>query len=313
MRKGFTFIEMIFVIVIMGILAKFGSEIFRNVYQNYNNSTANNELQIDTELVLQQIANRLQYRIKESVIARQGPGGAYNALATAGGANDTVFEWIGYDIDGWLGNNRGGAVAYNKPTWSGFIDVDNLDVAVPLADNNTLFSPGTDTGQINTVINALSPFGAGIANSAIFFTGENADVNSSYGWQEAVLVQQNRVAAHRVTLNLADVRLLDDSTGANFTNSDVYEQYKLAWTAYALSVEDFDGDGDASELVLYYDYQPWEGEAFDDNDSSSALLMQNVSTAKLQALGDIINLQVCVNENNITGSEYSICKEKVIF
>lgn len=296
MRKGFTFIEMIFVIVIMGILAKFGSEIFRNVYLNYNQSTANNELQINTELVLQQIANRFQYRIKDSVIARVSGETSFKSISSAD-ANSTVFEWIGYDIDGWLGDGTS-----TLPTWTGFIDLDALDTGD--ANQSTLFSPGTDTGRINTVIAALSPSGAGIGNAAIFFTGENADVQTDYGWQ-GVLNAQNGVAAHRISA-VANVQQFGAATVADFTDTDIYEQYKLAWTAYALDISD---DGN---LTLYYDYRPWEGESYI-NDGTPALLMQNVTTAKIQALGDILNLQVCVSDNNITGSEYSICKEKVIF
>jgi prepilin-type N-terminal cleavage/methylation domain-containing protein len=301
MRKGFTFIEMIFVIVIMGILAKFGSEIFRNVYLNYNQSTANNELQIDTELVVQQIANRFQYRIKDSVIARTGPAGAYSGISSINPAtNYTVFEWIGYDIDGWLGDG-----ASTLPTWTGFIDLDALDTGD--ANQNTLFSPETNTSRVNSVIAALSPSGAGIGNAAIFFTGENADVSTDYGWQVVALNTQNNVAAHRISAVVANVQQLAAATVADFTNTDIYEQYKLAWTAYALEIA---ADGN---LTLYYDYQPWEGESYNDANTSSALLMQNVTTAKIQAIGDILNLQVCVSDNNITGSEYSICKEKVIF
>ncbi len=307
MKKGFTFIEMLFVIVILGILAKFGSEIFRNVYQNYNQSTANNELQINTELVIQQIANRLQYRIKDSMIARV-PGVGFDSVTSAA-PNATVFEWIGYDIDGWLGNDRGGAETYSKPTWTGFIDLDAVDTAN--ADEDTLFSPETDTGEVNTVIASLSPSGAGVVNAAIFFTGENSDVQTDYGWQGAALTTQNNVAAHRITTG-ANVQQLDDATGADFNATDIYEQYKLAWTAYALSIENCDASGEICELVLYYDYQPWQGETYNGN-GTQALLMQNVTTAKLQAIGDMLNLQVCVSENNITGSEYSICKEKVIF
>jgi len=138
---------MIFVIVIMGILAKFGSEIFRNVYQNYINSTANNELQIETELVLQQIGNRLQYRIKDSVIARRSDG-TFTAMNAVNDANHTTFEWIGYDIDGWLGDDTN-----TTPTWSGFIDVSD-----PTATTTLLVSPASDFtagGRVDTVIQAL--------------------------------------------------------------------------------------------------------------------------------------------------------------
>ena len=305
MKKGFTFIEMLFVIVIMGMLAKFGSEIFRNVYQNYTSSTANNKMQIDTELVLQQIANRLQFRLKDSVIATR-VNGNFTGLSSITDSNYTAFEWIGYDIDGFLGNNRAGVETYNKPTWTGFIDVDAINNPL-LADTNTLFSPSSDTGEINIVINALSPAGVGIADSAIFFVGENANVQTDYGWNTgAQLVTQNNIAAHRIQAG-GTVQQFDDITGADFNGTDIYEQYRLSWTAYALEVTN---DGN---LTLHYDYRPWDGENYDDANTSTALLMENVSTAKLQMLGDMINIQICVDENNITRNEYSVCKEKTIF
>jgi len=191
------------------------------------------------------------------------------------------------------------------------IDVDAFDTAN--ADLNTLVPPGTDTGQINAVIGPLSFTGAGIGNCALFFTGSSSDVQSGYGWDGVgALATQNDITAHRIRAG-GNVQQFDDQSGANFTGTDIYEQYKLAWTAYALSLEDFDGDGESDELVLYYDYRPWEGDRFTDANISNALLIDNVTTTKLRAIGDMINIQVCISENNITGSEYSICKEKAIF
>jgi type II secretory pathway pseudopilin PulG len=300
-------LELIFVIVIMGILAKFGAEIFRNVYDTFTRTTVNNRLQTETELTLKQLSNRLHYRIKNSVIGR------VNATTWSGissvNTNATVLEWIGYDIDGWLGNTHGGTLNYNRPTWTGLIDVDALDTAN--ADNNTLFSPGSDTGQINTVINAVSGGGTGITNSAIFFTGANADVQEHFGWDSAAIVEQNGTAAHRITTGV-NVQQFDAAVD-NFIGVDIYEQYKLSWTAYAVSIEDFDGDGAAEELVLYYDYQPWEGEAY--TTGTSVLLLENVDTFKFQGVGDLIKLQICVNDGNILNEAggYSLCKEKAIF
>ncbi len=289
---------MVFVIVVMGILAKFGAEIFRNIYQNYINSTANNELQSDTELVLQQIGNRLQYRIKESVIARRS-NGDFDPLTSVTDSNYTAFEWIGYDIDGWLGNGSS-----TKPAWTGFIDVDAIDTAN--ADEDTLFSPESNTTAINNIIAALSPSAAGIGNAAIFFTGENSDVRTDYDWNNATgqLTTQSNVASHRIQAG-ANIQQFDDATGADFNGTDIYEQYQLSWTAYALELVD-------GNLTLYYDYRPWDGENYVAN-GTPAVLMQNVSTTKLRIIGDMINIQVCISENNITGSEYSICKEKAIF
>ena len=299
MRKGFTFIEMIFVIVIMGILAKFGSEIFRNVYQNYTQSKANNELQVNTELTVQQIANRLQYRIKDSMIAKV-PGVGFNSMALAA-ANATVFEWVGYDIDGWLGDDTN-----TRPTWSGFIDVNDF----ANANANILVSPASDFvagGRVDTTIQTLSSAAitTTVADAAIFFTGANSDVQTDYGWNGAAQIDQNDTAAHRVGAALAIDRIIPGIDA--FDGVDIYEQYQLSWTAYALEL---DNNG---TLRLYYDYQPWLGEQYNDGNGDDAILAQNVTTLKLRAIGDMINIQVCISENNITGSEYSICKEKAIF
>jgi prepilin-type N-terminal cleavage/methylation domain-containing protein len=302
MKKAFTFIEMIFVIVIMGILAKFGSEIFRNVYLNYTLSTTNNKLQTETESAIEQIANRLQYRIKNSVIARDstGPITDFKALPSALSTdNFNVLEWVGYDIDGWLGDDTN-----TTPTWSGFIDVDDF----VNANLNTLVSPASDFsagGRVDTLIQALST--STIEDAAIFFTGANTDTRTDYGWDTTYAYDQNDTAAHRIRA-AGTINRIEPTAGDDFTGVDVYEQYQLAWTAYALELAT---DGN---LTLYYNYQPWRGEAH--TSGSFALLMQNVTTFKFQGVGDIIKLQVCVGDEDITGEGdggYSICKEKAIF
>ena len=300
MRKAFTFIEMIFVIVIMGILAKFGAEIFRNVYLNYNQSVTNNKLQTDTEAAITQISNRLQYRIKNSVIERNSATNVYQGLTGVVVANNSnVLEWVGYDIDGW----RGDATA-TTPTWSGFIDVDDL----VNANANTLVSPVSDFqagGRVDNMILALSGGNSDITDSSIFFTGSNNNVLDSYGWNGVAQNEQSTTAAHQIGAALAPNRIVPGVD--DFAGVDVYEQYKLAWTAYALELT-------GTTLTLYYDYQPWKGESYSDVNVSSAILMQDVDTFKFQGVGDMIKLQVCVTDNNFTGEGgYSICKEKAIF
>lgn len=298
MKKAFTFIEMIFVIVAIGILAKFGSEIFRNVYLNYTQSTTNNRLQSDTQSAIEQISNRLQYRIKNSVIARNKRGlvSDFKGLASASSEDgfDTL-EWIGYDIDGWLGD------ASTTPTWSGFIDVDNAAGTV-----TNLVSPKSDfttNGRIDSVIKSVS-YSSDITDAAIFFTGANSNALTDFGWNTTLAYEQNNTAAHRI--KNGGIGTIIPATGDDFSGVDVYEQYKLSWTAYAI-VHTADGN-----LTLYYDYQPWKAERF--SDGKSSLLMQNVSTFKFQGVGDMIKLQICVNDNNITGDEgYVLCKEKTIF
>ncbi len=214
-RRAFTMIELIFVIVVIGIIAKFGVEFLIQAYNGYIFSAVQNKLQTQTETALEQITNRLQYRIKSSIIARDNDGVAtdYRALASSNG-NETILEWVGYDIDGLRGTTA--------PTWSGFIDLASSSAGV-------LQSLGTNTTDANTTITNLSSGIAGIANSAIFFIGGNSDVNG-FGWN-GTAIADNSHAMHPIGVDAQTSHLVPTS---NLTGTDAYEYYQLAWTAYAL-------------------------------------------------------------------------------
>jgi len=320
MRKGFTFIELVFVIVIIGLLANIGVNVLRTVYDSYRSSSDNNRLQFDTELAVKQLANRLQYRIKDSTIAREVLGGNFRGLSFINPAsNYTILEWIGMDIDGWNGTNRAGLAgepAFNRPTWSGFIDVDN---AAAVGAGTYLESPGTDNAQADIVIQAVRPLGSATTmnDAALFFTSANTDIQNDFGWNGVAAVAQNNTAGHPVTdIGSGTVTQLVDALGTTFVGTDVYEHYKLAWTAYAVRIEDFEGDGDI-DLVMYHDYQPWQGEGIPvATPNNRHLLLENISTFKFTAIGDIVKIQICVDEQDALArgdGGYSICKEAAVF
>ena len=213
-HKAFTMIELVFVIVVIGIIAKFGVEFLIKAYDAYINSAVQNRLQTQTELALEQVANRLQYRIKPSVIVRNSGLTAYLALSNATGS-ETILEWVGYDIDGFRGTS--------VPNWSGFIDLNS-------STGSILNSPATDTGAENTMISLLSNGTAGINNAAIFFIGANTDING-FGWDGVAINDQNHTM-HPITSDSTPTHILPN--GGTFSGTDVYEFYQLAWTAYAL-------------------------------------------------------------------------------
>ena len=127
-RPGFTMLELIFVIVIMGILAKFGVEFLAQAYNSFIYSSINNKLQAQSSLALKSVGAKLQYRIKDSVIVRDStnPPDFLAIGSSPGGATYDILEWVGTDIEGYRGNSR--------PYWSGIIDLDESNV-------NTLNSP----------------------------------------------------------------------------------------------------------------------------------------------------------------------------
>ncbi|MDD5158068.1 type II secretion system protein [Sulfurimonas sp.] len=290
-RYAFTLIELIFVIVIMGLLSKFGVEFLARAYDSFIASSINNSLQSKSAMAVETIATRLQFRIKDSIIARQ-PGVTYQALASSTLAESaTVLEWIGYDIDGM----RAGAT----PSWSGIIDLYH-----PNTTAATLFSPQTNTTDIDASIAALSDGGSSISSAALYFIGSNSDITAGYGWGGAI-ADHNNSTIHPINSTGAGTdRFVTGITGVNFNGADLYEYYQLAWSAYAVSHE-------GANLWLYYDYQPWLGETY--LNGKKVLLMQNVDTFRFKAIGSIVKIQVCVNQSILVGKEYSLCKEKTIF
>lgn len=217
-RKAFTMIELIFVIVIIGILAKFGVEFLIQAYNGYIFSSVQNKLQTQTEVALEQIANRLQYRIKPSIIVRDNNNSNFatnfRSLANANNLGaETIIEWVGYDIDGVRG--------ITTPTWSGFIDLKSSTAT-------SLNSLETNTSAITSMIQALSGNVAlSIADSALFFIGGNSDINK-FGWAGTNITDQNS-SIHPITSGAGST-----FTTPTFSGQDAYEYYQLAWTAYAL-------------------------------------------------------------------------------
>ena len=316
-RFAFTMIELIFVIVVMGIIGKFGVEFLAQAYKSFIFSSVNNSLQANSEMAVESIASRLQYRIKDSVIGRRSDNFAFESpetITVANGFNPRdydILEWVATDIEGHRGNTL--------PNWSGIIDLRD-----PLTSDTNLVSPETNTTAINNLIQILADNPASSTtnfnDSAIFFIGADSDIKTGYGW-DANMVNINNIintqngSMHPVTAPIGGQANRFAPTVGNFNGVDVYEYYQLAWTAYAVGIADYNVGANAGKnvgtLTLWYDYQPWQGERYTDITTKSAVLMENVSTFQYKTVGSIIKIQVCTNSDLV--EDYSLCKEKTVF
>ena len=291
-RYAFTMLELIFVIIIMGIIGKFGVEFLAQSYKTFIQTTINNELHANSSNALQFIAKRLQYRIAASTIKRIGTSEIFVGVTEVVNNPETynVIEWIGYDIDGYRG--------VNKPLWSGIIDLH------PSVTTKTqLKTIDTNLTSVNEIINALSNTTSSIADAAIMFNAEDFSPQS-FGWNgSSVLANQASSAIHPIKANGDN---FESNLGTDFSGMTIYNRYMLAWTAYAIV-------HDGSKLTLYYNYQPWKGDKF--TDGTSQILMENVDTFRIKTnpSGGIFSIILCVNSDLIVGEEHSICKEKIIF
>jgi prepilin-type N-terminal cleavage/methylation domain-containing protein len=140
-RSAFTMLELIFVIVVMGILAKFGVEIYLQIFNNYANTIDTTSKEQKTQNAIEVIAKRLSERIPEST-----------QLTTTG------IKWVGKDVDGWNGG-----------VWSGIADI------APTTDTNATFieSPGSDMSAFVTSNNYALFFRQNDAMSQSMFYNAN--------------------------------------------------------------------------------------------------------------------------------------------
>lgn len=300
-RLAFTMLELIFVIVVTGILAKFGMELLAKVYDNFIFNSVNSALQEKSQNAVEMIASRLQYRIKNSVIAREDSNDSnYTSLSEANSSDYDILEWVGSDIDGFRGTT--------KPLWSGIIDLDDSNATL-------LKTPETNTTELNNTIYALSDGNATLYDAAIYFPGSNSNVKTGYGWQRPPedFNDQNHTM-HPIQAGDEEDELAPRA-GTSFSGVDVYEYYKLAWTAYAIALEEYNTTTKTGNLYLYHNYQPWKAERYNDSNDSrhKSLLMKDVSTFRFHAIGSVIQIQVCTKSNLLQDEEYSICKEKTVF
>ena len=195
-------IELIFVIIILGIVSSIGAEIIADTYESYIVQRAEYRATMKTELALNQIANRLRYAIPGTVGARASKGTAFIPITSVVNPNNKVLQWVAYDGDSFEAISSN---ANRKPGWSGFCDVDAY------GGGTALPTPGSNLALANTIIGNL---GGNIANAVIYFPN---DPTAAYGISGG--------AGESITLDAA------------IPAGKVYERYKLAWSSYALEVD----------------------------------------------------------------------------
>jgi len=231
-KKAFTMVELIFVIVILGIVASIGSQIIADVYESYIIQRAQHRASLKTEIVANQIANRLVRAISGTVVRRVDLNGTIKNINEIATDNPNVLQWVGADIDSFTAIS-GTTASARKPGWSGFCDVDNW------ATNDTNIStPGSNLDLANTIIENL---GGDIANAILFFP------DSPYPSEHNVSSGSNET----ITLDSAPAKIV--------------EHYKLAWSSYALEAK---SDGD---LLLHYNFAPSRGTQIKDQNTSILL------------------------------------------
>jgi len=272
LRHAFTMLELVFAIVILGIVASIGAGVITQTFESYIVQRAQYRANIKTELAINQIANRLRYAIPGTIGARKTLTAAtgYIPLDLVTDPNMKVLQWVGYDGDSFESISS----TSRKPGWSGFCDVN-------ASSSSTISTPGSNLELASTIIGNL---GGTVSNAQLYFAEDNG---LSYGISS--------IAGESITM---------DGIPAN---TMITERYKLAWSSYALEVDPND------DLNLHHHFTPIAGTAI--ANSTSTLLLHNVTNLRFKYSGGAFRLKICKKEQISSDANKTVhaCKEKVVF
>ncbi len=312
-RYAFSMIELIFVIVVLGIVASIGSSIIAKVFDTYISQKAVSTSSIKTEIAAMQIANRLSHAIPWTLVAKnpENPFNDFICFVDYPQVSDnihTAIEWIGVD--------NGSFEATATPGWSGYCDTsDSTRVTCPTPGSNIAISKNIIQNLSNNGIDFTSIVGS---KPAIFFKTDDYDNLTKYHPSCIGLVAGSTDCAIRA-YGIVGVSGIAHPTLV-FTDSDPKiraEHYALSWSAYAIVPTNFrdinnDGIDDVYDLKLYYNYQPWEGEQY--SNGSSTVLLNNVSVFKFTQLDNTIRFKICVQQpiGGVNVAPITLCKEKAV-
>ena len=322
MKRAFTLLELVVVIVVLGIIAMMSFNAIMNIYSNYFQTKTVNELETQTEIALEQISKRLEHRIKPSVIARKTDG-AFLALNDSGvtlAQDYEILEFIPYayeifnDVISLDANNNVIEQGGKAGRYSGYADLAKSSPATGLISPGSNFTTGVvetikdltcrDETRDATCVDFAKKDGGVVA----IFSDVYYNVQSSFGYSNGTVPVSLDIA--KVGVKSTDGDTLEIS---GFGGKQISEQYHLAYTANAIvpeqSADPKDTANGVFDLNLYYDYRPWMGEKYKQN-GEKATLAKNVTRFVFTEKNGVIVLKLCMRAKN---SEITICKSKAVY
>ena len=318
MKRAFTLLELVVVIVVLGIIAMMSFNAIMNIYSNYFQTRTVNELETQTEIALEQISKRLEHRIKPSVIARKTDGDflALNDSGVTLAQDYEILEFIPYayeifnDVISLDANDNVIEQGGKAGRYSGYADLAKSSPATGL------ISPGSNftTGVVETIkdltckddASGCVDFTKKDGGVVAIFSDVYYNVQDSFGYKGDI----TKLDIAKVGVKSTDGNTLEIS---GFDGKQISEQYHLAYTANAIVPEQSADPKDATngvfDLNLYYDYRPWMGEKYKPN-GEKATLAKNVTRFVFTEKNGVIVLKLCMRAKN---SEITICKSKAVY
>lgn len=296
-RSAFSMIELLFVIVIMGIVGGIALETVRQYYENIYRTQEYTQRVSDADHILDQVSKYFENAISSSIVnLDRGATTACYGPPVNGDANDYTVAFVAPDQDAL---RVSGTPGWNEDTL--------------LGANNVITATDADYGVSNTIITALYPTSS-LVNSAVY-DSDSADVASCarFGLNGGAI---GSAGYHRIAGSTVNTLTLNAENNA----TDGKRKYLLR-TGYAFRVLD---NGD---FTLYTNFRPWLGEHYTAATKIN-LLGENVAhfyadydatdfmaNANLNDRGLVWRLKVCMRglDANLSDSDLegqTICRER---
>jgi len=332
-KKSFTMIELIFVIIILSLIATGSFKAIQMLYMRYYQVNTITKFSITSQVLLDETSEILYYRTPITAIGYSPSDGDFVKLSDVNDSKYKIFEWIseGFDAKDHIGEDI-------STGYSGFIDLDssNKNTLTLVAKDFNI----SDTNQtLNQVFNNNFDLNETVA---IIFAGtfdngdESADIDykNSFGWHGY---------DHNKTYTIKSLKQV--GADANLTMNDeiknnrVFSKFYLADTGWSIARgEDIKQDSNClsqfkmeqnslefnNTLFIFYNYRPWKKESFcadphnnngENNEGNVSILAKNITSFRVKAVGDHIELKVQFSKPLYRGSDrnITITKQKVTF
>lgn len=309
-RYAFTMIELLFVIVILGIVGSVALSAIKEYFESSILTLEVDKRVAQADAALEQIAPYFENGVADS-ITRLGLAGAVTCFGPPDGndANDRAIAFVSVDVD-----SRRGAwdttLSTYLPGWS-----EDVDIA-----GNVLTSIGANYNYANAIIGEYYP-GNTIEDSVVY-NANRVDLDptecSSFRWDGTGSGDAYMdVTAH--TQNTLTFTWPTNVVPVNGASSGRH----LLTTAYAFEVNS------AGEFRMYNDFRPWLGEVktngksfvIVNNAASFTIAYDRSNTAALDGMnsqkGMFYTMKLCMNglsdnDLNVSTSASTICRQRSV-
>ena len=300
-RKAFTMIELLFVIVIMGIVGGLALEAVRQYYDGIYRTGEYTKRVAQADQILEKISKYFENGISASIIRLDANNTVFGTdcvgiPVNSDGSTDYTIAFVAVDNDGLRGFWDG--IRW-RPGWTSDV----------LSIGNTLISADANYTSLNP--------GNSLLNAAIFRSeglGEGNNECERFGWENAA----NTNDVYRRINNVhSDTNLT--LSGMLSISGQASRAYVMR-TAYAFRARN-------GVFNMYTGFEPWNGEQYSDNNviprlladkvTHFTILYDNANTIMNSNIGNIYTLKICMQglDENLSDSNLSrnqICRERMV-